>query len=94
MVSHGHSICGMYSVGVLLLKEKVRKFPTVAKIGACDFCRLRGNTVQVNSVMQMAMSGGVNSGTVYNMNRGRGYYPSRGGGRGGRGKNDFYNIHI
>ena len=34
----------------------------------------------------MAMSGGVNSGTVYNMNRGRGYYPSRGGGRGGRGK--------
>ena len=38
----------------------------------------------------MAMSGGVNSGTVYNMRGGRGgYYPSSrgGGGRGGRGKN-------
>lgn len=35
----------------------------------------------------MAMSGGVNSGTVYNMRGGRGYYPSRGGGgRGGRGE--------
>jgi hypothetical protein len=36
----------------------------------------------------MAMSGGVNSGTVYSMRGGggRGYYPSRGGGRGGRGK--------
>lgn len=33
------------------------------------------------------MSGGVNSGTVYNMRGGRGgYYPSRGGGRGGRGE--------
>ena len=39
IVSHGHSMYGIHSVGVLLLEEKVRKLyklPTVAKIGGME----------------------------------------------------------